>query len=135
LGLEYEVADALCEYDCGILEDRSDDEAWAMHHAVTTDWFGSHKWESRAEGGESFLDIKARFVPFIDQLVAQRRDQSGDVALVGQGGPFISMRRLVMNTMDPTFALETKLSNAGCVIGETTLDGLRCVEWCGKFIK
>lgn len=133
LGLDYEVADALCEYDCGILEGRSDDEAWAMHHAVTTDWFGSQKWESRAEGGESFLDIKARFVPFIDQLIA-RRDLTGDVALVGHGGTYISMLPLVMNNIDHAFALENRFSNAGYVIAETTPDGLRCVEWCGRVL-
>src|SRR5690242_5572321 len=99
LGLEYEVAGALCEYDCGVLEGRSDDEAWAMHWAVNRDWFESQKWESRTEGGESFLDIKARFVPFIDQLIA-RRDVSGDVALVGHGGTYISMLPLVMKNID-----------------------------------
>jgi len=30
LGVEYEISEALCEYDVGILEGRADAEAWQM---------------------------------------------------------------------------------------------------------
>src|SRR5258708_21640422 len=83
LGLDYEITDALREYDCGILEGRSDEEAWTMHHAVSTDWFTHKNWDSRSEGGESFLDIKARFVPFVEGLVQAHHDSNGDIALIG----------------------------------------------------
>ena len=131
LGTNYEVTDALREYDCGILEGRSDEEAWAMHYAVSTDWFTHKKWESRAEGGESFLDIKARFVPFVEGLVQAHGGLNGDIALVGHGGTFISMLPLVLGNVDHTFALENGMSNTGFVIAETNSDGLRCMEWCG----
>ena len=38
-GVEYEVVDALREYDCGVLEGRDDDEAWQEHIEVRREWF------------------------------------------------------------------------------------------------
>jgi probable phosphoglycerate mutase len=131
LGVGYEISDALREYDCGILEGRSDQEAWDMHHAVSTDWFTNKKWDRHVEGGESFLDIKARFVPFVEQLI-QQPDLSADIALVGHGGTFISMLPLVLYNIDHSFTLENGMTNTGYVLAEATADGLRCAEWCEK---
>src|SRR5512136_313555 len=37
-GLPLEIADALREPDCGIMEGRADEEAWAEHDRVVYDW-------------------------------------------------------------------------------------------------
>src|SRR5512135_777027 len=73
-GLPVEFADALREPDCGIMEGRADDAAWAEHDRVMHDWVVQRQFDSRIEGGESFHDLRARFVPFIDRLVAAHRD-------------------------------------------------------------
>ena len=69
-GLPVEIADALREPDCGIMEGRGDEEAWAEQHRVTHDWVVQRKFDSRIEGGESYHDLRARFVPFVDHLMA-----------------------------------------------------------------
>ena len=67
-GLPVQMADALREPDCGIIEGRADEDAWAEHDRVMRDWVMQRKFDSRIEGGESFHDLRARFVPFVDRL-------------------------------------------------------------------
>jgi broad specificity phosphatase PhoE len=51
-----------------VLEGRSDPESWACHNEVWRDWSERGRWDSRIEGGESFLDMRARFEPFVQSL-------------------------------------------------------------------
>ena len=74
LGVAYEVTDALREFDCGIAEGRADEAAWQMWHEVYEDWTLHRRWDQRIEDGESFYDVRDRFVPFIEGLVAQYGD-------------------------------------------------------------
>jgi len=52
LGAPIEITDALREFDCGIAEGRSDDEAWSLSRRVMDDWLGRGDPSSRIEGGE-----------------------------------------------------------------------------------
>ena len=38
LGIPYAVTDALREYDCGVMEGRSDEIAWETYEEVLRDW-------------------------------------------------------------------------------------------------
>ncbi len=58
LSLDYEVVEALREYDCGVLEGRSDETGWQMWKDLFDDWVVHRRWERRIEGGESFFDIR-----------------------------------------------------------------------------
>jgi broad specificity phosphatase PhoE len=69
LGVGYEISQALCEFDCGILEGRSDEQAWQAWQELWEAWTIRHEWERRIVGVESFRDIQGRFEPFIDDLV------------------------------------------------------------------
>src|SRR6185436_14427298 len=66
LNLPYRVTDALREYDCGILEEKSDEGNWDLHRKYYEDWTIRHIYTSKPEGGESFVDIQKRFIPFIE---------------------------------------------------------------------
>ena len=83
LEVDYEVTDALREFDCGIAEGRADQAAWQMWQEVFDDWTTHRRWERRIEGGESFYDVRDRFVPFIEGLVAQYGDYRRQPALRG----------------------------------------------------
>jgi broad specificity phosphatase PhoE len=69
LGVEYEVTEALREYDLGDLEGRSDEVVWEFWHELFDGWTKHQLWDKRAPGGESFLDVRQRFAPFIDALI------------------------------------------------------------------
>src|SRR5438552_745482 len=57
-GVPYEVTDALREYDCGVLEGKSDAATWQIFDTVLNEWLHQGAWEKRIEQGESFLEIR-----------------------------------------------------------------------------
>lgn len=125
----YETTDALREYDCGVLEGKSDAASWEVHHEVFNDWIQHGHWERRIEEGESFLDIRDRFVPFIEQLIAAYGHLPENIVLVGHGGTYRCMLPLVLEDIDFDFVMSHFLSNTGYVLAETTAEGLACLEW------
>ena len=123
-------ADALREFDCGVLEGKSDAESWALHNEVWLDWRERGRYDSRIEGGESFLDMRARFEPFVQRLLDELTDDDR-VVLVGHGGLYIHMLPVLLT--DTEFAREAGLPfpNTGYVVAEPRPGGLACLEWCG----
>ncbi len=130
-GVPLEITDALREYDCGVLEGRSDDECWRMHSAQRESWLNDHRWEQRHEGGESFFDIRDRFVPFIEGLMQEYRATQANLILVGHGGTYFCMLPLILNNVGFDRVSELGFPNTGAVIAEWTPGGLTCLSWCG----
>jgi probable phosphoglycerate mutase len=129
LGVSYEITDALREFDCGILEGHSDEAGWQMHFAVVHEWIEEGRWEQRIEGGESFLEIRDRFVPFVERLVQTWRDSQANVVLVGHGGLYRCMLPMVLENADYEFAAEIAVSYTEYVVAEARSEGLAWVEW------
>lgn len=132
LGIPYEVTDALREFDCGIAEGRADAEAWALWKSDWVEWFERGNLAYRIQGGESYLDIQARFVPFIERLVAEKGQSNESLVLIGHGGTFACMLKSVL--VIPRLAdlpAELPFPNTGYVLAETRPEGLVCLEWCG----
>lgn len=125
------VADALREFDCGVLEGRADAEAWAAHDGLVVAWLAGRHAE-RIEGGESFDDLRARFVPFVARLLADP-PASGDLILVSHGGLLRLMLPLVLANVSPAFAPRRirphPLRNAVAVEAETRGAELWCTRW------
>ncbi len=76
-GLEPQIADGLREPDCGIAEGRSDPEAWDLHAGLEAAWKAG-ALDHRIPGGESFLDVRDRFVPFIERPGREAKRRGGD---------------------------------------------------------
>jgi probable phosphoglycerate mutase len=131
LDVDYEVADGLREFDCGIAEGRADEDAWAMWRSAVDNWTLHRRWEWRIEGGESFYDIRDRFVPFVEGLVAQYRDTGANLLCVSHGGTLWMMLPLVLPNVDHDLIAGRGLANTACIVSELMPDGLRCVEWDG----
>ncbi len=126
LGIPYEVADALREFDCGGMEGRGDPEALAAHQAVMEAWLTKKDTSARIPpDGESYEDMKARFLPFINQLLANGED----ALLITHGALLINMLPLVLTNIDDAFCQAHLLGNCELVIAETGASGLVCIEW------
>ena len=125
----YQVTEALREYDCGILEDKSDDASWIMHREIAEDWTLHHNWQRKPEGGESFLDIQNRFLPFIEALTYDGLNADNHVLLVGHGGLFQLMLPLVLSNIDDAFVKSHGIEHTDCVIAEQQPAGLVCLQW------
>jgi len=131
-GLPVQIAGALREPDCGIMEGRGDEEAWAEHDRVVRDWVVERQFDNRIAGGESYNDLRARFVPFIENLVAAHGRTDRNLLLITHGSLLYLMLPLVLANIDLASVGEYPMPNTGIIIAEESANGLMCVEWCGE---
>jgi len=121
-----EISDALREFDTGILEGRSNPESWEIHNQVFDQW-REGIWTACTPGGESRLDIQARFIPFIKGLTQIFEDEN--ILLVGHGGLFHCMLPLIFTNLDDDSIREFQIHNAMPIIAEERADGVFCSQW------
>jgi probable phosphoglycerate mutase len=126
LNVTYRVTEALREYDCGILEGRSDEESWRRHNQYFENWTHNQDYENKPEGGENFLDIQNRFLPFIKTL---KNCPDEHILLIGHGGLYSLMLPLVLSNIDHSFAVAHGIGNAEYVLAQPGDEGLVCVQW------
>jgi broad specificity phosphatase PhoE len=132
LGIPFEITGALREFDCGIIEGKSDPASWQIHLQIREAWFLRKEWKKRIVGGESFLDIQRRFLPFIEGLIRDCGSTQNNLMLVGHGGIFQCMLPLVFTNVAFEHVLELPGSNTGIILSELTPTGLCCLEWVGQ---
>ena len=127
IGRVYQVTEALREYDCGTLEEKSDEESWGYHRQYFEDWVLRGQYTNKPEDGECFLDIQNRFVPFIEGLT--QKDGGKNVLLVGHGGLFLLMLPLILTNIDHSFATARGIRNAEYILATRGSTGLVCLQW------
>lgn len=120
--------DALREFDCGCMEGRGDAEAWTAHHTVVAAW-ANHDYAQCIPGGESFTDMQARFVPFVQQLIEAHGQSDTALLLIGHGSLLMHMLPLVVSNLEQTFIDQQGMRN--CIYLRTVVkDGqLFCAQW------
>jgi len=127
LGIPCHVKDGLREYDVGILEGRPYDAATQeIYWEVTAQWMERMNWEARIEGGESYNDIRARFMPFISVLEGGHQQAGGNFLLISHGGTLRCMLPLLLSNVNHVFALANPIGYTHCVVAQ-----LRGGEWVG----
>jgi probable phosphoglycerate mutase len=135
LGVPLSVSPALCEFDCGKMEGRGDEGAWRAHEAVTRAWDEDQDYDCRIlPDGESFNDMKVRFLPFLANIIAEK-DQPGDILLVSHGGMLHQMLPVILANVDRTFTKHYPLGNCELVVTQTPSVNLVCKEWAGIRLK
>ena len=135
LGVDYEINEALREFDCGILEGRSDAEAHQGWKDLFDAWVLRKEWERRIEGGESFYDIQARFMPFIEGLVQQYGNTDSSIACVSHGGLYWMMLPVILKNVDAALIERFGLGYTACIEAELREEALFCVAWNGQAVE
>jgi len=126
LNVTYQITEALREYDCGILEGKSDDVSWMLHRKYSNDWILHNDLLSKPEGGESFVAIKNRFLPFIESLKHSREEH---ILLIGHGGLFQLMLPLVLTNIDHGFVSLHGIGHTECIIAKPQNSKYLCLQW------
>jgi broad specificity phosphatase PhoE len=129
LELEYEVSEALREFDLGILEGRSDDACWRAFDELVADWLERGLYDRRIEGGESFNDIRARFVPFVEGLLRQYGESEAEILCVAHGGLYWVMLPLAVQNIERSLLERHGLGYTTRIVCELRAGRLVCVEW------
>lgn len=133
LQVEVQSEEALREWDVGIHEGSTDPEGWRLHREVQEDWFVHNKLDSKMPGGESFCEIRARFVPLLESLTQDAH--GGDRVLVAHGGLYLAMLPVVLKNVSFALAQQYGFPHTACVTAETRPAGLWCISWNGRPIK
>jgi broad specificity phosphatase PhoE len=132
LGLHPTISTALREFDCGLMEGRKDEEAWAAHQGVIHAWDEERDYKRRIlPDGESFNDMKARFLPFITVLIAKNKHLSDDILLISHGGMLHQMLPLIFANVDRAFTKRHPLGNCELVVAHPQNTKLVCSSWAG----
>jgi probable phosphoglycerate mutase len=132
LGVEVEITGALREFDCGIAESRADAQAWQLWQTAWDSWMLHQQWDYRVEGGESFNDLRSRFLPLVNGLLRDYTERPESYVLIGHGGLYYTMLPQVLVNLPPHF--DGTFPNTGYVLAEASPEGLVCLEWCGTKI-
>ncbi len=135
LNIPVVVAEELREFDCGFLEGRNDPEAWSVFLSIFQDWLKGKKWRVHMAGGESFMDIYRRFIPFIENIRKENEDQADSIMFVSHGGLFYTMLPLILENISYKSTSSTIMGNTDIIIAEDVDGLLTCLEWCGKKVE
>jgi probable phosphoglycerate mutase len=132
LGVEYEITEALREYDLGDLEGTGDERTWAFWQELFDDWTRYGRWERSAPGGETFHDVQRRFVAFIERLIQQHAGSHTNLLCVGHGGLYWVMLPQVLTNIEMQFILDhLTFEYTSVIVAELRSEGLVCLEWNG----
>lgn len=130
LSVEYEVTDALREYDMGELEGRSDDKTWELWKELFDAWAIHRRWEQHIPGGETFYDVQKRFVPFIQRLIDQYKRTDTNILCIGHGGLYWMMLPLILQNVNFGFIQRHgAFPYASWIASELKQGRLFCVKW------
>lgn len=125
----YEVTEALREYDCGILEDKSDKESWRLHREIAEDWTLNQNYLRKPEGGENFLEIKKRFIPFVEHFTNNALHSQDHILFVSHGGLLQLMLPEMLTNIDHAFVRSHGIGHTQCIVVEHGTNGLTCLQW------
>lgn len=128
---EIQFTRALLEHDAGDLEGRADQAAWDEYSKLFERWILERDLDARMANGESFNDLRARFVPFLSNLAQKFENTDTNLLLVGHAGIFHAMLPLLLANVGYAFGYHHILKNAALVIAEQQEGALVCLEWDG----
>jgi probable phosphoglycerate mutase len=132
LGIPIAKADALLEFDAGVMEGRSDDEAWfELGHAMRM-WLEVRDPNYRIIDGESLIEVQDRFFEFITHLVKIGGDES--FLLISHGGTFRLTIPFLLKNLPPNLYEDRFFDYTDYTLAEVVDGQLICREWCGKKI-
>jgi len=120
-GLAVEVVDGVREVSIGELEGRSDEAAFEIFYEVYHAWWRG-ELDAHLPGGESALDLRARFLPVVERLTV---DGDGDVVVVSHGAAIrMAAAALLGDTVETWY-----VPNTGLVVLRREQQGWALESW------
>lgn len=129
VGVPLHISDALREYSVGSFEDTDCEENWRIFFDRMHEWMEGRNRQLAVGGGESFFDLRDRFVPFIEGLKDEFTHQEGGLLLVGHGGTFRCMLPLVLSNVSFEWIRQAHFANVEVVTAELRAGQLLGLSW------
>jgi 2,3-bisphosphoglycerate-dependent phosphoglycerate mutase len=121
LRIGFQVEPALSEFSVGTWEGRTDEAGWEAHKRLFEKWMTEKDFLASIGGGENYLDVKNRYLPFIMSLVSVEA-LDVDTLLIGHGGTTLAMLPCLTSDIQPEELLKFKYPNTAVIK----------LEWSGK---
>jgi probable phosphoglycerate mutase len=128
VGAPVTVTEALREYDVGRWEGTPTDEHEREYWNTERAWLAGRS-DARTGGGESQRELRDRFRPLIDRVLAGPAGRTW--VLVGHGGLFRAVLPGVLDGVTARFAFRHALPETGRVVATVHAGRLRCDCWAG----
>jgi broad specificity phosphatase PhoE len=132
-GIKLTVVDALREYDCGIIEGHSDEATWQKWQELFDAWTIYHHYANRIEGGESYLEVKQRFMTFIEGLIKEYAESQAVILCISHTGIYSIMLPLILQNVDHDMISKYGLGYTNFIVAEQVKSGLVCTQWNEHF--
>ena len=130
LNLTPEIEDALRERDVGILYGQEiSPENLSLCYRITQQWMVHGNRDVRFEGGESYNDMVARFMPFIGRLEERYRDTDANVLLISHGITLGTMLPHLLSNVDWAFSSAHPFDGSFYAVAELRDDEWVCLRW------
>ncbi len=130
LNIPVAKADALREFDAGVMEGRSDEEAWFEIGRAMRMWLENGDVDYRILEGESLKEVQHRFNEFISKLVALGGDES--YLLISHGGTFRMTIPYIFHELPESLYKDRFFNYTEYAKVEVLNSKLICTEWCGQ---
>ena len=135
LHIPYKIHDGLREFDAGVLEGRSDENAWAEFSELWKAWFVEGLGNTKIEGGESLIEIRDRLGTFLSDVLQQHGEIDASILCITHGGLLYAAIPGIVNNIPYSFIREHLLENADCVIINWDGNKWKCEQWAGIVFK
>jgi broad specificity phosphatase PhoE len=115
LDVPLELAPALREPDCGVLEGRGDPDAWLEHKYWLETWLAGYEHHRGPKCGDTFAVARERFVSFVEKLVKEYGESAEELILVTHGEMIILGLPGLILDLDKQYIQEKGLGYAGLI--------------------
>jgi probable phosphoglycerate mutase len=129
LKVPVECADALREPDCGVLEGRGDEEAWAEHNYWKEAWLKGCQLEHGPQGGETCQEVRKRLTDFFEKMIAGYGETDYEFLLVMHGALILFGLPEVLTGMDQRTILDHGLEHTAYLESELQDGKLTSLGW------
>ena len=113
-----EYADGLREPDCGILEGRADEAAWAEHRYWKETWLKGCLLERGPQDGETCVEVRTRLDRLITKLIDEYGEIEAGLLLVTHGALILLGLPELVSGADQQTLLESGLAHTTLISTE-----------------
>jgi broad specificity phosphatase PhoE len=124
--LDFEVTKALSEFDVGILDETGEESTFHKEQEIVEQWLIDKKWDVKFEDGESYNEIKERFLNLFESLKIKSDE---NVVLVSHGGLIQCMVPLICENLSFIYCHKKLLKNAEYALLEINKDKVICIKY------
>jgi broad specificity phosphatase PhoE len=127
--MPFKIHTGLQEFDAGILEGRSDENAWAEFSDLWNAWFTLELVDQKVAGGESLIEIRDRLGKFLDELCHKYGQSEANVLCITHGGLLYAGLPGLVENISFSFVRDNPLANTACVVINWNGVSWSCEKW------